>query len=159
MQGPQVQSPRSSRGRSARRDMRSAGRSGQAERGRVKGEAHVRAERKGREAARAHEHERSRKSRRVSERSAAEALQGFIYSDKSKLFLNRQRALNRTHSIIPLSGRDCEVSLTRPPPLTLPLMSPTESCHSELLLSPMHASLNRLDWFIRAHNLGNAPLI
>lgn len=49
VRGPQVQSPRSSPGRSARKDMRSAGRSGQAEKGRVKGEAHVNGESEERE--------------------------------------------------------------------------------------------------------------
>lgn len=45
-EGHRFQSPRGSPGRSAIKDMRCVGRSGQAEKGRVKGEAHVKAERR-----------------------------------------------------------------------------------------------------------------
>lgn len=83
MRGPQVQSPRSSRGRSARRDMRSVGRSGQAERGRVKGEAHVSAERMERARARA-----PAERKPVSQRSSHNSFRNLIYSVKNKLFLN-----------------------------------------------------------------------
>lgn len=66
--------------------MRSVGRSGQAERGRVKGEAHVRAERKERESQL--EHELLRKERARARDPLQNPFRNLIYSDKNKLFLN-----------------------------------------------------------------------
>lgn len=64
--------------------MRSVGRSGQAERGRIKGEAHVRAEREERESQLEHELLRKERARDPLQNS----FRNLIYSDKNKLFLN-----------------------------------------------------------------------